>query len=430
MPLRTVFFWLHLTAGVVAGVIILLMSVTGVALTYERQLIKWSDREFKSTPNSSATPMPVEQLLEEVRRQRPDEQPTAVTVAAAPFEPVAVNMGQRTLYVDAYSGQVLGAANQGVRRAMSQLRAWHRWLAVEGEGRPAARAITGWANVLFLFIVASGIYMWFPRRWTTQALRAVGFFKSGVRAKARDFIWQNVLGIFSPAYQLRFVSSAVPISFPWGNNLVYRMVGEEPPARGGGGGRSGENADGRGRAGGPGRGRQAEAGATGEGQGREVRRAEGQRAEGARGRGDDRPVSVEGLTPLLARARQQEPDWRTINLRLSASPDAPVVFAIDRGDGGQPHLRSTLTLTRAGEMVSYEDFGSLSTGRRIRNVMRFAHTGEVLGLLGQTVAGVASAGGVVLVWTGIALAFRRFLAWMKRRRSEALQPAAARNPAA
>ena len=37
MTLRTVFFWLHLTAGVVAGAIILLMSATGVALTFERQ---------------------------------------------------------------------------------------------------------------------------------------------------------------------------------------------------------------------------------------------------------------------------------------------------------------------------------------------------------------------------------------------------------
>jgi hypothetical protein len=61
--------------------------------------------------------------------------------------------------------------------------------------------------------------------------------------------------------------------------------------------------------------------------------------------------------------------------------------------------------------------------------MRFAHTGEVLGLFGQTVAGVVSAGGVVLVWTGIALALRRLVAWARRRRSVELEPAA-ENPAA
>ena len=60
--------------------------------------------------------------------------------------------------------------------------------------------------------------------------------------------------------------------------------------------------------------------------------------------------------------------------------------------------------------------------------MRFAHTGEVLGLAGQTVAGLVSAGGVVLVWTGIALALRRFLAWIKRRRSQELRASLARQP--
>jgi uncharacterized iron-regulated membrane protein len=397
MPFRTVFFWLHLTAGVVAGAVILLMSITGVALTYERQMIAWSDREFKSTPLEGVDRLPVEQLLAEFKRQNPGKEPTALVVESEPAEPVAVSVGQQTTYVDAYSGQVLGTPNQGMRQAMSQLRAWHRWLAVEGEGRLTARAITGWSNVLFLFIVASGIYMWFPRRWTAQAFKTVLLFKSGVRGKARDFNWHNVIGIWSAAALLIVVASAVPISFPWGNDFVYRMVGEEPPARGGGrGGRGGEAAEGQGR----------------------------------RGRENLPAPSTDGLTALLERAKQQEPEWRTINLRLPAAPEAPVVFAIDRGDGGQPHLRSTLTLTRSGQVASYESFDTLSTGRRIRNVMRFAHTGEVLGLAGQTVAGVVSAGGVVLVWTGIALALRRLVAWVKRRRTHEVEPAAVRNPAA
>ena len=123
--------------------------------------------------------MTVERLVEEFRRQNPGRSPPRVTVEAGPTEPVAVSVAQRTFYLDAYSGRVLGTANQGMRQAMSKLRAWHRWLAVEGPGRPAARAITGWANVLFLFIVASGIYMWFPRRWTWQTVKAVLFFRPG-----------------------------------------------------------------------------------------------------------------------------------------------------------------------------------------------------------------------------------------------------------
>ena len=66
-------------------------------------------------------------------------------------------------------------------------------------------------------------------------------------------------------------------------------------------------------------------------------------------------------------------------------------------------MRSTLTLDRAtGDVVTYEAFADQSLGRRLRSISRFAHTGEVLGIPGQTIAGLVTAGGVVLVWTGLA----------------------------
>jgi hypothetical protein len=42
MSLRDVLFWAHLSIGVTAGLVVILMSVTGVLLAYQRQLIAWS----------------------------------------------------------------------------------------------------------------------------------------------------------------------------------------------------------------------------------------------------------------------------------------------------------------------------------------------------------------------------------------------------
>jgi uncharacterized iron-regulated membrane protein len=423
MKLRTLIFWPHLIAGVSAGVVILVMCVTGALLTYERQLIAWSDSHFRSVPPSpGAARLPLETLLARVQATHPDLELTAVTVRSAPDAPVVLAVPRRTLYADVYTGTVLGEGTQTVRRLMSSLRAWHRWIGVEGNGpaRVVPKAITGWSNVIFAFIVMSGFYLWFPRKWAWNQVRAVVLFNTRARGKARDFNWHNVIGSWSAAFLFIVVISAVPISFSWGNALVYRLVGEEVPRpaaavgrQGGPAGRAagpGARAGGAARVGGPGAAAPAVTQAT------ENAEEPGNGERGGRNRGEAPVRDNSGLNELMARAERQVPGWRSINMRVPTSTTGSVVFAIDRGDGGQPQLRSTLTLDRSsGEIVRYEAFSDLTLGRQIRNVMRFAHTGEVLGIPGQTVAGLVTAGGAVLVWTGIALALRRLIAWRRRR---------------
>jgi uncharacterized iron-regulated membrane protein len=54
-----------------------------------------------------------------------------------------------------------------------------------------------------------------------------------------------------------------------------------------------------------------------------------------------------------------------------------------------------------------------------RRFIRYGHTGELWGVPGQTIAGLASLGGAFLVWTGIALSMRRFRSWRTLRNRNA-----------
>ena len=65
--------------------------------------------------------------------------------------------------------------------------------------------------------------------------------------------------------------------------------------------------------------------------------------------------------------------------------------------------------------MKVERFADVSRGIRWRIFMRFAHTGEVLGVVGQTIAGIASLGACVLAYTGAALSWRRWRNWRRRR---------------
>ena len=48
VPLRQVIFWLHLVTGVMAGLVIGVMSVTGVLLAFERQIVAFAERDVRT----------------------------------------------------------------------------------------------------------------------------------------------------------------------------------------------------------------------------------------------------------------------------------------------------------------------------------------------------------------------------------------------
>ncbi len=106
-------------------------------------------------------------------------------------------------------------------------------------------------------------------------------------------------------------------------------------------------------------------------------------------------------------------------MRMPQRVGQPVTFTMNDRERINPMARSTLTIDPANSrVVRWEPYEQLASGQRLRTWMRFGHTGELWGTAGQVIAGLASAAGCVLVWTGLALAWRRFTAWRSRRRRE------------
>ena len=210
------------------------MSVTGVLLMYEKQMTAWADRGYRvAPPSSGAARLPVETLLGKVREER-SALPSTFTLRSDPAAPAALGFGRESiLYINPYTGEILGEGAKGIRTFFRVVTDWHRWLGAQGENRNMARAVTGACNLGFLFLVMSGFYIWWPKQWTWSQLRNVTWFRRGLPGKARDFNWHNVIGFWSAIPLFIVVLSATVISYPWASNLVYRLVGEEPPVQGG-----------------------------------------------------------------------------------------------------------------------------------------------------------------------------------------------------
>lgn len=322
---RQVIFWMHLVSALFAGVVIFIMSVTGALLAFERQVIEFSEREARYVQASpGAQKLSPQQAIDAFRAARPDAKPASLAINNEPNAAWSIGLGREGLvYVNPYTGSITGEGNKTVRGVMSELRNWHRYVALSGDNRPIGKAITGASNLIFLFLAISGIYIWLPRMLTWKLVKPVIWFRGGLRGKARNFNWHNVIGFWTSLFLIIFTLTATVISYQWASNLLFTLTGNEPPQSQGGGG--GQN----------------------------------QQAE--------QPYAYpENLDPMWAAAEQQSPTWKSISLRLPVEKNS-AVFTIDEGIYWNIFGRSTLTVDASTAAVSkWDPYGQRNMGQQLR----------------------------------------------------------------
>jgi uncharacterized iron-regulated membrane protein len=391
---RKLLFWSHLIAGLATGIVVFMMSLTGVILTYERQW-RAAVAEGRYLPaEQQGVPLPLEQLLSKAGELQAGQPYTTLVITNHPGAPVEFRSGRRAgATLNPYSGDPLPVRSESLERFLSAVTGWHRWFNVGGEGRAAARQITGVSNAVFLFLILSGLYLWLPPLVQSATLRARLWFRSDYpSSKSRDFHWHHIFGIWAALPLLAVVYTGMVISYPWAATALYRVFGAELPVA------------------------ESAAPVAGGAPGATATTLLPPRDPAAAVLGS--PIhTVAGPQPPLALASLVERavahaqgDWQRLQITLPAPADSLVRIEIDRGNGAQAHKRYTLGLERSsGAVVDVRTSADTPATQRLRGIARYLHTGEVLGFFGQTVAGLVSLAALFMVWTGFALSWRRLI---------------------
>ena len=358
-----------------------MMAVTVVVLTYEAQLNRWALRDYRADPPPpGVAPIGLDELLARVTGAQPAGLVTSVALRRDPREPAVVGLDDgATVHVDRFTGEALADGNTRTRRFLRSVMYWHRWFALEGEYQIIGRTFTATSNLGFLFLIVSGLYLWWPSAGSRAAWRHALWFRRGLGGRSRDFNWHSVIGFWSAVPLAVIVFSGATISYQWAADLVHRLAGDTPPFQ------------------------------------TSPRSLESVTQNDLSVTPNPAAPSVE-LQALVASAVAETPGWRTMTISLPESIHEPVVVAVDRVTGRQPSKSEDLLFDRAtGEMVGRAGYPTFSRGFKIRRWLRFAHTGEVYGVIGQSIAGVVSLGVAVMVWTGLAMSWRRFFGPAGRR---------------
>ncbi|MEO6589020.1 MAG: PepSY-associated TM helix domain-containing protein [Pyrinomonadaceae bacterium] len=361
---RKIIFWLHLSSGVIAGIFIFLMCVTGAVLSFESNILEFAEREmrFVSVPAENNKRLSVSEIINRVQTAKPNAKPSNMTLRNEKSAAAVVVLGREgQVFINPYTGEITGDGAKGWRGFFGVTEDLHRRLALSGNAGIIGKAVNDAGNCLFLFLAVSGIYIWFPRRLSWRHFKPVLWFRRGLKGKARDFNWHNTIGFWSSLILVILTATAIVMSYQWANNLLYVLTGNQPP----------------------------------------------QQQQAANRQGEQAFVLPENFDEIWTKAENHTP-WKTIAARLPIA-NGSVVFTIDEGIYLNIFGRSTLTIdAKTSEISKWESYGEQNSGRRLRNWVRFTHTGESVGIVGQIIGFLACIGGAFLVWTGLSLVWRRF----------------------
>ena len=87
----------------------------------------------------------------------------------------------------------------------------------------------------------------------------------------------------------------------------------------------------------------------------------------------------------------------------------PIKLTVDEGNGRQPQKRTVLQINQyTSEVLRVTPFSAKSKSDQ-NLFLRFLHTGEVFGFASQIIAFISSLFCIVVIWCGLALAYRRLV---------------------
>src|SRR5690349_8611329 len=161
---------IHLYLSLAAGLVIFTCCLTGAILVFEKDIqMALNKSRYYVVP--AETKLSLEQLANSAKQNIPQGNINGIKVYNDNTRSAEISMSLRgnakndrsqnvTVYINPYTAQVLDVYSYR-ETFFYQVFALHRWLLGDSDG--AGKYIVGIATTVFLFIIITGIILWWPK---------------------------------------------------------------------------------------------------------------------------------------------------------------------------------------------------------------------------------------------------------------------------
>ncbi len=253
---------IHLWLGIASGIVLLIVCLTGTILTFEKEIVEWADEErYQVEVPANAALLPIDQLVANTELglkgkvtgvEMPAGRNAAYKFSVTEKGPKGEKPGQgggkpkapagpegkggagrggkggggkgggKTYLINPYNGDILGTTKSATTEFFGTMMGLHRWLLLQDNG---GKIIVGAATIIFVFLVISGMVLWWPiklRNWKQ------GFqIKFSGNWKRINHDLHNTLGFYAFVFLLIMSLTGLCWSFEWYKSGLSSVLGDE-----------------------------------------------------------------------------------------------------------------------------------------------------------------------------------------------------------
>ncbi len=227
---KKVFYQLHLWLGLVSGLVVFIIAITGCCWVFKEEIKALTQDEIiiEHQSGSIITPSKAKKIGHELYRNKLihgvlfDDPTKPVELIFYQAEPLFY----RSAFLNPFSGEVLKTEDH-----LSGFFAFvldghlNLWLP-EAFGNQIVR----WGSVVFAFMLISGIILWWPKKKNNRKQRFSFRWKDTTKWKRKNYDLHAIVGFYSSILALTIVLTGLIMAFPTVKDAIYYGLGGEKQA--------------------------------------------------------------------------------------------------------------------------------------------------------------------------------------------------------
>ncbi len=230
---------MHLWLGMITGLVVVVSMTAAAIFVWDAELTDWYYGDYVFVKSQQNQRLPVSQLLETARNTLPGKKLAWIDIFNDPgrayiFSAYKDNAQPggwthwddyaywEQVYIDPYTGKVLGAVNM-LRNPIDLTRRLHQNLLLRYD---IGHYIVGFATLFVMILAITGVVLWWPKN--KAAFKQRFTIKWDARWRRVNYDLHNVGGFYTHLLILLLAITGLVWTFDWWTNGIYRLLGDDP----------------------------------------------------------------------------------------------------------------------------------------------------------------------------------------------------------